>query len=71
MRKLFLYAGLMTALFVGTAQAQVSDDVIKIGVLNDQSGSFADLSGPNGVIAAEMAVEDFGGTVAGAPIELV
>ena len=71
MRKLALYAGLVTALFVGSAQAQVSDDVVKVGVLNDQSGSFADLSGPNGVIAAQMAVEDFGGTVLGKKIEVV
>jgi branched-chain amino acid transport system substrate-binding protein len=53
------------------ASAQVSDDVVKIGVLNDQSGPYADLSGPGSVIAARMAVEDFGGTVLGKPIEVV
>ncbi|MGB6103902.1 MAG: ABC transporter substrate-binding protein [Pusillimonas sp.] len=53
-----------------TAQ-QVSNDVVKIGVMNDQSGSFADLSGKLGVEAAKMAVEDFGGTVLGKPIEVI
>ena len=42
------------------AQAQISDDVIKIGVLNDMSGLYADLDGPGSVVAASMAVEDFG-----------
>ena len=53
------------------ARAQVSDDVVKIGVLNDQSGVYADLAGPGSVVAARMAVEDFGGKVLGKPIEIV
>jgi branched-chain amino acid transport system substrate-binding protein len=53
------------------ASAQISDDVVKIGVLNDQSGVYADLAGPGSVIAARMAAEDFGGTVLGKPIEIV
>ena len=52
-------------------QAQVSDDVVKIGVLGDQSGMMADLSGKYGVEAVKMAVEDFGGTVLGKPIEVI
>jgi branched-chain amino acid transport system substrate-binding protein len=52
------------------ASAQVSDGVVKIGVLNDQSGPYADLAGPGSVIAAQMAVEDFGGKVLGKPIEV-
>lgn len=71
MRKTAFCAGLLAVLSIGAAQAQVSDDVIKIGVLNDQSGSFADLSGPRGVLAAQMAAEDFGGTVLGKKIEIV
>lgn len=71
MRKTAFCAGLFAVLSIGAAQAQVSDDVIKIGVLNDQSGSFADLSGPRGVLAAQMAAEDFGGTVLGKKIEIV
>ena len=42
------------------AQAQISDGVIKIGVLNDQSSLYADLTGQGSVVAARMAVEDFG-----------
>jgi branched-chain amino acid transport system substrate-binding protein len=53
------------------AVAQISDDVVKIGVLNDQSGLYADLGGPGSVIAAQMAAEDFGGTVLGKRIEIV
>jgi branched-chain amino acid transport system substrate-binding protein len=53
------------------ARCQVSDDLVKIGVLNDQSGLYADLGGPGAVIAARMAVEDTGGTVLGKPIEIV
>src|SRR5271170_5994444 len=55
----------------GTARAQISDDVVKIGVLTDMSSLYADLSGPGSVQAAEMAVKDFGGTVQGKPIEVV
>jgi branched-chain amino acid transport system substrate-binding protein len=53
------------------AQAQVSDGVVKIGVINDQSGMYADITGPRSVAAVKMAVEDFGGTVLGKPIEVV
>src|SRR5215471_14659703 len=42
------------------ATAQVSDDVVKIGVLNDQSGGYADLGGVGSIEAAKMAVEAFG-----------
>ncbi len=55
----------------GVAQAQVSDDVVRIGILNDMTGLFADLAGPGSVEAARMAVQDFGGTVLGRPIEVV
>jgi branched-chain amino acid transport system substrate-binding protein len=53
------------------ASAQVSDGVVKIGVINDAAGPYADLSGPGSVLAVRMAVEDFGGTVTGRPIEVV
>jgi branched-chain amino acid transport system substrate-binding protein len=59
------------SLFVPSARAQISDGVVKIGVLNDQSGLYADLGGPGSVVAAKMAAEDFGGTVLGKPIEIV
>jgi branched-chain amino acid transport system substrate-binding protein len=62
---------LAVGLGVGAANAQVSDDVVKIGVLNDQSGVYADLSGQGSVVAARMAAEDFGGKVLGKPIEVI
>jgi branched-chain amino acid transport system substrate-binding protein len=50
---------------------EVSGDVVKIGVLNDQSGTYADLGGQGAVVAAQMAADDFGGTVLGKKIEIV
>ena len=42
---------------VSSARCQISDDIVKIGVLNDQSGLYDDLGGPGSVVAAPMAVE--------------
>ena len=53
------------------AQAQISDGVIKIGVLNDQSSLYADLAGQGSVVAARMAVEDFGAAKKGMKVEIV
>ena len=53
------------------ALAEISDGKVKIGILNDQSGVYADFGGKYSFEAAKMAVEDFGGTVQGAPIEVV
>ena len=44
---------------------------VRIGVMNDQSGPFADLAGAGSVEAARMAVQDFGGSVLGRPIEVI
>lgn len=72
MKKLTLLAAacVLTAGF-GAAHAQVSGDVVKIGVLNDQSGPYADLGGKGAVTAAQMAADDFGGKVLGKPIQIV
>jgi branched-chain amino acid transport system substrate-binding protein len=59
------------ALAAGPALAQISDGVIKIGVLNDQSGTYADLAGPGSVVAARMAVEDFGAAAKGMKVEIL
>src|SRR4051794_1844413 len=56
---------------VEMARAQISDDTVKIGVMNDMSGLYADLSGQGSVEAARMTIADFGGTVNGKKIELV
>jgi branched-chain amino acid transport system substrate-binding protein len=49
----------------------ISGDKVKIGVMNDMSGLYADIGGPGSVEAARMAIEDFGGKVLGKPVELV
>ncbi len=43
----------------GATQAQISDNVVRIGVMNDMSGVYADIGGPGSVVAAKLAVEDF------------
>ncbi|HEX5464186.1 MAG TPA: ABC transporter substrate-binding protein [Burkholderiales bacterium] len=53
------------------AEAKVSDGVVKIGVLTDLSGIYSDLAGEGSVLAANMAVKDFGGTVLGKPIQVI
>jgi branched-chain amino acid transport system substrate-binding protein len=64
--------GLLAALLSPSlAQAQVSDDVVKIGVLTDMNGPASSPTGKGSVTAAQMAVEDFGGTVLGKPITVV
>jgi branched-chain amino acid transport system substrate-binding protein len=55
----------------GAAGAQISDGVIKIGVLNDQSSLYADLTGQGSVVAARMAVEDFNAAAKGLKVEIV
>lgn len=58
---LILAAGLLSS----TAHAAISDDEVRIGYLADMSGTYRDLSGPGGLEALKMAVEDFGGKVNG------
>ena len=53
------------------AHAQISDGIVKIGVLNDQSSLYADLTGQGSVIAARMAVEDFGAAAKGLKTEII
>ncbi|MCP8896514.1 ABC transporter substrate-binding protein [Shinella daejeonensis] len=49
----------------------VSDDVVKIGVLTDMSGVFSDMNGNGSVVAAQLAIEDFGSIVLDKPIQLI
>lgn len=70
MRHTSLAAFCAALLLTGSAIAQ-TPDAIKIGVLNDQSGLYADFGGATSVVAAQMAIEDFGGTVLGKKIEIV
>jgi branched-chain amino acid transport system substrate-binding protein len=58
-------------LLAGVAQAQSPGGAVRIGILNDQSGPYADFGGKTSVDAARMAAEDVGGKVLGKPIEIV
>ncbi len=71
-------AALLLASPCGRARAQpaqnaarISDGVVKIGLILDMSGPYSDTTGIGSATAAKMAVEDFGGQVLGAPIEIV
>ncbi|MCA6098403.1 ABC transporter substrate-binding protein [Bradyrhizobium australafricanum] len=66
-----LVAGAIALFATASGAAEISDKVVRLGVLTDMSGSYADIAGPGAVEAAKMAIEDFGGSVFGAPIELV
>jgi len=77
-RKQWSIASVAVAASVGMVHAQgvatqgkLSDDVLRIGVLTDLSGVYADISGRGAVEAVKMAVEDFGGSMFGKPIEVV
>ena len=69
-RSLVLTAALAFCLG-GPVAAQISDGVVKVGVLTDMTGAYSDLAGPGSVIAAQMAAEDFGGKVLGKPIVII
>ncbi|WP_338830274.1 ABC transporter substrate-binding protein [Bradyrhizobium sp. 27S5] len=65
-------AAILSATFAATpSHAQISDDMVKIGVLTDQAGLYADAAGPGAVEAVRMAISDFGGKVLGKPIAMV
>ncbi|GKS93799.1 ABC transporter substrate-binding protein [Acidovorax sp. SUPP2825] len=53
------------------AHAQISDDVVRIGVMADQTGPYSGNGGPGSTLAVRMAAEDFGGAVLGKPVEVV
>ncbi len=55
----------------GAAQAQFSDDVIRIGFITDLSGVYSGPDGPGGVEAIRMAIEEMGGSIDGRKIELI
>jgi branched-chain amino acid transport system substrate-binding protein len=64
-----LAAGL--GLAAGPAVAEITGGVVRIGVLNDQSGPYSDLGGVGSVVAAQMAVEDFDAAAKGLKVEVV
>jgi branched-chain amino acid transport system substrate-binding protein len=76
MKRKLLSVAIATALAFGVPisqaqQGKLSGDVVKIGVLTDMSGLYADYGGPGAVAAARLAVQDFGGRIFGRNIEVV
>jgi branched-chain amino acid transport system substrate-binding protein len=69
--RLILVLAIALVAVAGPAAAEISDGVIKIGVLNDQSSLYADLTGQGSVIAARMAVEDYGAAAKGLKVEII
>src|SRR5476649_1946538 len=70
-RSVFWSAATLFAAWTLPASAQLSDDMVKIGVATDMSSLYSDINGPGAVIATQMAIDEFGGTVLGKKIELV
>lgn len=66
-----LVSAAILALGAGAANAQISGNEVKIGVLNDQSGTYADLAGPGSTLAAKMAVEDSKAILKGMKVEVI
>ena len=66
-----LRCALAMLVIVAGGQALAGEKAVKIGVLGDQSGPYADLGGPGSVLAAQMAAEDYAGKVLGRPIEII
>ena len=64
-------AGLALAASGTAANAQISDDVVKIDVLTDMSSLYADATGKGSLAAVEMAVADYGAKVKGKPVEVI
>jgi branched-chain amino acid transport system substrate-binding protein len=64
-------AGLAVAASSGAANAQISDEIVKIGVLTDMSSLYADATGKGSLAAVQMAVADYGGKVKGKPVEVI
>ena len=71
MKRSLLALTIAGAVAAGAAQAQISDNVIKIGVLSDMSSLYTDLAGAGSVVAARMAVEDSGIEKRGIKVEFV
>ncbi len=64
-------AATLAAAFAAPAAAQISDDTVRIGIMGDMAGPYSGNGGPGSVLAARMAIEDFGGKVNGKAVDLV
>jgi branched-chain amino acid transport system substrate-binding protein len=66
--RIFVFVLLLAALLASVSRAE---EAVRIGVLSDMGGAYADAAGAGSVIAARLAVEDFGGAVLGRPVEIL
>ena len=72
MKRVFCVAALAAAALAAPVSAQqLTDGTVKLGVLTDMSSLYSDINGPGAVIAVQMAIEDFGGSIGGKKIEMV
>ena len=73
MRRAFLLMALLAAGLPAAAQTPPAArrEAIRIGIMSDLSGSFADVAGPGSVVAAQLAAQDFGGRAAGVPVQII
>jgi branched-chain amino acid transport system substrate-binding protein len=68
-RKVGLFC-VLAGLAASPATAQISDNAVRIGIITDMNGIYGDAGGKGSVVAAQLAAEDFGGKILGAPIEI-
>ncbi len=71
MRRVLLSAACALAGWSAPAMAQLSDNMVKIGVATDMASLYSDINGQGAVVATQMAIDDFGGSVLGKKIELI
>src|SRR5437763_1394355 len=71
MRSSVAVVAVTAVLLISGAQAEISGGVVRIGVLNDQSSLYADAARPGSVLAAQMALEDFGPIGPGIKVEVI
>jgi branched-chain amino acid transport system substrate-binding protein len=71
MKRSLIALAVAAALGAGAAQAQISDGMVKVGVLSDMSSLYSDIGGKGSVVAAQMAVEDFDAAKKGLKVEIV
>src|SRR6185437_10879759 len=72
MRRFLLWsAACVLAAWSAPAMAQLSDDMVKIGVGTDMASLYSDINGQGAVVATQMAIDDFGGSILGKKIELI
>src|SRR5580700_10162927 len=66
-----LAVALLAAAVIAAPAARAQDSALRVGIITDMSGQYKDGNGPGSVIAAQMAAEEIGGTVAGRKIEII